>query len=221
MDDLERTIVSLLELKQDRKGRTRTQEAVQVRHSFPRGAHAAPVGELARSQSTSISGAPTPSCLQGLRLMEAWGFEYKTMLVWYKVRRDGGPDGRGVGFYFRDVTEPLLFGVRGRLRTRAPGRRQVNILIYRKREHSTKPPVVYEVIQSCSPGPYLELFARRTMPNWVAWGDEVDTYEQQKPRYRECDWGIGIPLTLDELWDRYRGPGRLDPRTFWRDCQGG
>jgi hypothetical protein len=82
-------------------------------------------------------------------------------------------------------------------------------------------PVVYEVVQSCSPGPYLELFARRTMPNWVAWGDEVDTYEQQKPRYRECDWGIEIPLTLDELWDRYRGPGRLDPRTFWRDCQGG
>ena len=108
-------------------------------------------------------------------------------------------------FYFRNVTEPLLFGVRGRLRTLAPGRRQVNILICRKREHSTKPFIVYEVIQSCSPGPYLELFARRTVPNWVAWGDEVDTYEQ-------------ISLTLDELWARYRGPGRFDPRTFWGDA---
>ena len=93
-------------------------------------------------------------------LMEHWGFTYKTNVVWYKVRKDGGPDGRGVGFYFRNVTENILFGVKGKLRTLKPGRRQVNILISRKREHSRKPDEAYGVIEACSPGPYLELFAR-------------------------------------------------------------
>ena len=53
--------------------------------------------------------------------MEAWGFKYKTNIVWYKVRKDGGPDGRGVGFYFRNVTELLLFGIRGSMRTLKAG----------------------------------------------------------------------------------------------------
>ena len=57
--------------------------------------------------------------------MRAWGFTYKSNIVWHKVRKDGGSDGRGVGFYFRNVTELLLFGVRGKnARTLAPGRRQ-------------------------------------------------------------------------------------------------
>ncbi len=49
---------------------------------------------------------------EGLAVMQAWGFEYKANIVWEKVRKDGGPDGRGVGFYFRNVTELLLFGIR-------------------------------------------------------------------------------------------------------------
>ena len=110
---------------------------------------------------------------EGLEVMRAWGFQYKTNLVWYKVRKDGGPDGRGVGFYFRNVTELLLFGVRGRLRTLDPGRRQVNLLSTRKRDHSRKPLEFYPLIESCSPGPYLELFAREQMPGWVAWGNEL------------------------------------------------
>lgn len=88
--------------------------------------------------------------------MEAWGFSYKSNLVWYKIRKDGGPDGRGVGFYFRNVTELVLFGVRGSKRTLPPGRTQVNILVTRKREHSRKPDEIYDIIESCSPGPYLE-----------------------------------------------------------------
>ena len=51
---------------------------------------------------------------QGLQVMAQWGFEYKTNLIWYKVRKDGGPDKRGVGFYFRNVTEIILFGIRGK-----------------------------------------------------------------------------------------------------------
>jgi N6-adenosine-specific RNA methylase IME4 len=65
---------------------------------------------------------------EGLKVMEAWGFSYKTNIVWYNIRKDGGPDGRGVGFYFRNVTELLLFGLRGRMRTLQPGRSQVNII---------------------------------------------------------------------------------------------
>ncbi|MHB1911834.1 MAG: MT-A70 family methyltransferase, partial [Acidimicrobiales bacterium] len=104
----------------------------------------------------------------------AWGFTYKAMVVWAKRRRDGGPDGRGVGFYFRNVTEPILFGVRGQLRTGAPGRRQVNMIESRKREHSRKPDEQYALIESCSPGPYLELFARYARLGWTAWGNEAD-----------------------------------------------
>lgn len=110
---------------------------------------------------------------EGLRVMEAWGFRYVSNLVWAKRRKDGGPDGRGVGFYFRNVTEPILFGVRGSLRTLPPGRRQVNMIETRKREHSRKPDEQYDLIQSCSPGPYLELFARYPQPGWSTWGAEA------------------------------------------------
>jgi N6-adenosine-specific RNA methylase IME4 len=108
----------------------------------------------------------------GLEVMKAWGFRYVSNIVWAKRRRDGGPDGRGVGFYFRNVTELLLFGVRGSMRTLQPGRSQVNMIETRKREHSRKPDEQYELIESCSPGAYLELFARHQRPGWVVWGDE-------------------------------------------------
>ena len=113
----------------------------------------------------------------GLRVMQEWGFEYKTNLVWYKIRKDGGPDRRGVGFYFRNVTEIILFGVRGKdARTRAQGRRQENILLTRKREHSRKPDEQYKLIEACSPGPYIELFARGTQEGWFGWGNQADDY---------------------------------------------
>jgi N6-adenosine-specific RNA methylase IME4 len=116
----------------------------------------------------------------GLQVMAAWGFTYKANIVWYKVRKDGGPDGRGVGFYFRNVTELLLFGTRGKLRTLGPGRRQVNIIATRKREHSRKPSAVYRIIEQCSPGPRLELFARQRTPGWEPWGLEVDSYARKR-----------------------------------------
>lgn len=133
---------------------------------------ALPVGPLAAANSHLYLWAPNALLPEGLRVMEAWGFKYKTHLVWYKVRKDGGPDGRGVGFYFRNVTELLLFGTRGRLRTLQPGRTQVNVITTRKREHSRKPDEFYDLIESCSPGPYLELFARFARPSWSQWGNE-------------------------------------------------
>lgn len=111
----------------------------------------------------------------GLAVMAAWGFAYKSNIVWHKRRKDGGSDGRGVGFYFRNVTELLLFGVRGKnARTLKPGRTQVNYVGTRKREHSRKPDEMYDLIEACSPGPRLELFARHSRPGWSAWGDEAN-----------------------------------------------
>ena len=114
---------------------------------------------------------------EGLEVMRAWGFSYKTNFIWHKIRKDGGPDGRGVGFYFRNVTELVLFGVRGKnARTLAPGRSQVNILKTQKREHSRKPDEFYEIIEACSPGPFLELFARGSRKGWATWGDQSEAY---------------------------------------------
>lgn len=134
---------------------------------------AMPVADLMATQSHCYLWVPNALVAEGLAVMEAWGFTYKAMIVWAKRRKDGGPDGRGVGFYFRNVTEPILFGVRGKLRTLTPGRRQVNMIETQKREHSRKPDEQYGVIEACSPGPYLELFARYPQPGWTAWGDEV------------------------------------------------
>ena len=135
---------------------------------------ALPVAELAAPKSHLYLWVPNALLPVGLELLAAWGFEYKTNIVWEKVRHDGQPDGRGVGFYFRNVTELLLFGIRGTdNRTLAPGRSQVNLLRTVKREHSRKPDEIIPVIEACSPGPYLELFARGTRPGWAMWGNQA------------------------------------------------
>ena len=145
-----------------------------------------PVAQLALPQSHLYLWVPNALIVEGLETMRRWGFIYKTMLVWYKTRKDGGPDGRGVGFYFRNVTEVVLFGVRGGLRTLPPGRRQVNLFTSQKREHSRKPDELYPLIEACSPGPFLEMFARHPRPGWISWGNQVD------------DTPIQIPLPLPE-----------------------
>jgi N6-adenosine-specific RNA methylase IME4 len=137
---------------------------------------ALPVAEIAADKAHLYLWCPNALLPDGLAVMKAWGFSYKSNIVWHKVRKDGGSDGRGVGFYFRNVTELLLFGVRGKnARTLAPGRRQVNLLATRKREHSRKPDEQYELIEACSPGPFLELFARGTRKGWTTWGNQAAT----------------------------------------------
>lgn len=135
---------------------------------------ALPVGEVTATPAHLYLWVPNAMVPNGLAVMQAWGFRYVTNLVWAKRRVDGGPDGRGVGFYFRNVTELVLFGVRGSMRTLPPGRRQVNMIESRKREHSRKPDELYGLIEACSPGPRLELFARSSRPGWGVWGDEVE-----------------------------------------------
>lgn len=136
---------------------------------------ALPVAKLAADTSHLYLWCPNALLPEGLSVMKAWGFNYKSNIVWHKIRKDGGPDGRGVGFYFRNVTELLLFGVRGKnARTLAPGRSQVNFLATRKREHSRKPDEQYALIESCSSGPFLEMFARGVRRGWTIWGDQAD-----------------------------------------------
>ncbi|MCK6555647.1 MT-A70 family methyltransferase [Candidatus Binatia bacterium] len=168
---------------------------------------ALPVSELAAPRSHLYLWTPNALLQWGLDTMSAWGFTYKGNLVWYKVRYDGGPDGRGVGFYFRNVTELVLFGVRGNLRTKAPGRRQVNLFASRKREHSCKPDQLYDIIEDCSPGPFLELFARHCRDGWEQWGDELEQAPHRHlpiPRRRT---GASVPSV---------GPAPVTPRLRFR-----
>lgn len=145
---------------------------------------ALPVSSVTSEPAHLYLWVPNALLPDGLRVLAAWGFEYKSNLVWHKVRKDGGPDGRGVGFYFRNTTELLLFGTRGKhARTLAPGRSQVNIIKTQKREHSRKPDELYDIIEACSRGPYLELFARGSRPGWSTWGAQADEYHPTWPTY--------------------------------------
>ena len=134
-----------------------------------------PVSQVAEETAHLYLWVPNALLPEGIEVLRAWGFKYKSNIIWHKVRKDGGSDGRGVGFYFRNVTEVVLFGVRGKnARTLAAGRRQVNLFSTRKREHSRKPDEQYEIIEACSPGPYLEMFARGARPGWTVWGNQAD-----------------------------------------------
>ncbi len=156
---------------------------------------ALPVGEIVAPTSHLYLWVPNALLPEGLRVMDAWGFTYKTNLVWHKVRKDGGSDGRGVGFYFRNVSELILFGVRGKsARTLQPGRRQVNYMASRKREHSRKPDEQYAIIEACSPSPYLELFARGRRDGWVCWGDQADG--AYRPTWKTYSYNSGAQLAL-------------------------
>lgn len=140
---------------------------------------------------------PNALLREGLTVMEAWGFTYKTQLIWFKVRKDGGPDRRCCGFYYRNTTESVLFGVRGRkgrnVRTLPPFN-EPNAFRSVKREHSRKPDELFDIIERKSPGPHLELFARGQRAGWTCWGDEA------KP---EAD-----PALLERIAKAVNGPGR-------------
>jgi len=143
-----------------------------------------PVEAIAEERAHLYLWVPNALLAEGMQVMENWGFKYKTNIIWYKIRKDGGPDRRGVGFYFRNVTEMILFGVRGKdIRTLQPGRSQENILSSRKREHSRKPDEQYDLIESCSWGPFLELFGRGAKEGWATWGNQAEEYNPNWETY--------------------------------------
>ena len=150
-----------------------------------------PVAEHLEDTAHCYLWVPNALLPEGLQVLEAWGFSYKSNIVWHKVRKDGGSDGRGVGFYFRNVTELLLFGVRGKnARTLQPGRTQVNLFATRKREHSRKPDEQYSIIEACSRGPYLELFGRGRRENWTVWGNQAEA--DYKPTWNTYKYNSGV-----------------------------
>jgi len=158
---------------------------------------ALPVSEIAATPSHLYLWCPNALLPDGIAVLKAWGFNYKSNIVWHKVRKDGGSDGRGVGFYFRNVTELILFGVRGKnARTLAPGRRQVNLLATRKREHSRKPDEQYEIIEACSSGPFIELFARGVRKGWTTWGNQAN--ESYRPTWKTYAHHSGASILLAE-----------------------
>ena len=172
-----------------------------------------PVGAVAAATAHLYLWVPNALLPEGLAVLHAWGFSYKSNIVWHKIRKDGGPDGRGVGFYFRNVTELVLFGTRGRAaRTLPPGRRQVNFIASRKREHSRKPDEMYDLIEACSPGPRLELFARGVRPGWVSWGHQAtDGYAPDWATYAHHSAAARAPVVTprpDPLRPTRRGRHR-------------
>ena len=172
---------------------------------------ALPVYDVAATDAHLYLWVPNALLVDGIRVMESWGFRYVSNIVWAKRRKDGGPDGRGVGFYFRNVTELILFGVRGSMRTLPPARSQVNMIETRKREHSRKPDEQYDLIEACSPGPYLEMFARYPQEGWTAWGDEAEA--NVAPRGRAHRGYAGGDLArVPQLEPHARIPGGLADR---------
>ena len=173
-----------------------------------------PITEHLEDRAHCYLWVPNALLPEGLHVLKSWGFEYKSNIVWEKIRKDGGPDGRGVGFYFRNVTEILLFGTRGKdVRTLPPGRSQVNFIVSpeevdgnevrlpdndliktRKREHSRKPDEQYQVIESCSWGPYLELFGRGVRENWTVWGNQADT--DYKPTWKTYSYNSAVATAV-------------------------
>lgn len=158
---------------------------------------ALPVADVAAKNAHLYLWVPNALLPEGMAVMDAWGFRYVSNVVWAKRRKDGGPDGRGVGFYFRNVTELILFGVRGSMRTLSPARSQVNMIETRKREHSRKPDEQYELIEACSPGPFLEMFARHPQEGWTVWGDESPT--EVSPRGKVHRGYAGGPILAPVL----------------------
>jgi N6-adenosine-specific RNA methylase IME4 len=138
---------------------------------------ALPVGDMADANAHLYLWVTNPMLYGGrgrkgraegspIDLLEAWGFEYITLLTWHKL----GPP--GMGFFFRGDTEHVIFAVRGRLPI-APGIRTSNHFAAHKGRHSEKPDRFYELVERVSPGPYLEMFARRRRYGWDVWGDEA------------------------------------------------
>lgn len=130
-----------------------------------------PVDEVVAQSAHLYLWVTAAHLADGLAVMKAWGFRYVQYLVWAKVNEDGTLR-MGLGNYFRHCTELVLFGVRGKAPVLAHD--ELNLFWAPLQEHSRKPELLHEKIERMSPGPYLEMFARRARANWMAWGNEVE-----------------------------------------------
>jgi len=128
--------------------------------------------------------------VQAHEVAAAWGFRPVTLLTWVKVKPGTAEPSMKTGYYFRGATEHAVFAVRGSLRLRTKRgistafvhpRTELRVLESRgsrataRRSHSVKPDAFFDLVRKCSPGPYLEMFARRPRQGWSVWGNEVES----------------------------------------------
>lgn len=109
---------------------------------------------------------------QAYSVVRAWGFDPKTIITWTKIRQADGQPSMKMGYYYRGATEHCLFAVRGSLRLQGPA--HPTAILEPRTPHSVKPDYFYEMVEQQSPGPYLELFARRVRPGWIVAGNEIE-----------------------------------------------
>jgi N6-adenosine-specific RNA methylase IME4 len=114
-----------------------------------------------------------PTLPEGLDLIKAWGFKYKTIAwSWAKLNKSGNGFFTGMGYYTRANTEPCILAVKGNMPVSAHDVKA--LIVSPRREHSRKPDEQYAKIERLYPGKkYLEMFARQKWPGWDVWGDEV------------------------------------------------
>jgi N6-adenosine-specific RNA methylase IME4 len=113
-------------------------------------------------------------------LARAWGFRPKTILTWGKIQSDGKPSMK-MGHHFRGATEHVVFGVKGSLALRADVALPT-LYLWPRRPHSVKPDAFYDLVEQASPGPYVELFARRARFGWDYYGNQsLGTAEMARP----------------------------------------
>ena len=138
---------------------------------------ALPVAALADRNAALLLWVTMPCLPQGLQVMEAWGFEFKTTaFTWVKLNRNGTPF-LGLGHYTRGNAELCLLGTRGRIRRQSASVPQV--LFAGKRQHSRKPDEQYDRIMRLFAGPYCEVFARQRWPGWDVWGNQTARFPAQ------------------------------------------
>ncbi len=125
-----------------------------------------PVSNLMESDAHCYLWVTNGTLRQGFDVLEAWGFTPRSVFTWIKPRM-------GLGNYLRNATEHVLLGTRGK----APVlfNAQPNWGFFPRQDHSHKPEEIFSIVERVSPGPYLELFARRRQPGWDAWGNEIES----------------------------------------------
>jgi len=131
---------------------------------------ALPVGGIAADESHLYLWVTNGFLHDGFHVMDSWGFTYKACLTWVKTGN------LGLGYWFRNQTEHMLFGVRGKLPVNARNIRTV--FEAAKSGHSVKPEAAFALIERASPGPRLELFARARRDGWDVWGNEAPEASQ-------------------------------------------
>lgn len=136
---------------------------------------ALPVAEAAAENAHLYLWTTNAFMVEAHQLAKAWGFRQSTILTWSKIKQ-GRPEtdpepSMKMGYYYRGATEHCLFCVRGKLRLTGPA--ASTAFFAPRTPHSVKPDSFYDMVEEQSPGPYLELFARRARLGWDLWGNQA------------------------------------------------